>query len=276
MGMTAVNEILAGSAADELAALLQRDGSAAALTVDAEAIEGIEKVLIGLGRGDLMFAQTRAPQLIRGIRRALAATPGVAALGAAHFIGLGGRLRSGKDAFADHLAAEHGYVKLGMSDALLEHMLIIDPWIRVTIREGIRLRIWPRFRRASWLVGELGYVEAKTIADFRTYMQKDGTDGGRNFFGEDIWVGVMRDRIAARLADGERIVFTGVRYPNELAMVRSLGGQGLWISRPAVEASAGAHSSENSLDANDFDETVDNSGTLEQLHAAADLTAVTP
>lgn len=185
-------------------------------------------------------------------------------------IGLGGRLRSGKDAYADRLVSAHGYVKIGMADAILEHLLILDPWIRVTIREGFRLRIWPGFRRAATLVGLLGYVKAKTIDDFRKTMWRDGTDAGRLFFGEEVWVDVMRERIRARLEAGERVVVTGVRYPNELDVITGLGGRSMWVSRPSMEATAGEHLTEWSLSAEDFPEIIDNSGTLHALWALAD------
>ncbi|AUG29385.1 MULTISPECIES: hypothetical protein [Microbacterium] len=190
-------------------------------------------------------------------------------------IALGGRLRSGKDAYADRLVARHGFVKLGMSDPILEHMLAVDPWIKVRIREGIRLRIWPGFRLASRLVDRLGFVDAKSIRDFRAYMQRDGSEGGREFFGEDTWVNVMRERVAARLAAGQLVVITGIRIPNELAMVRELGGTALWVSRPSMEAAPGTHSTERSLEPAHFDEVIDNSGTLEGLHARADERACT-
>ena len=191
-------------------------------------------------------------------------------------LGLGGRLRCGKDAYADHLVAAHGFVKIGMADAILEHVLIVNPWIRVRLHEGVRLRIWPGFRRARWLVARLGYVEAKTIDDFRQFMWRDGTDGGRNFFGEEIWVDVMRERIRARLGAGERVVVTGVRYANELDVVRDLDGIAMWVSRPEAELTEGGHVTENALDAGAFDETIDNSGSLAELYAQADQVARQP
>lgn len=196
-------------------------------------------------------------------------------------ISLGGRLRSGKDAFADYLVDAHGYVKLGMSDVLLEHMLIVNPWIRVRVADAWRLRrsfrlpVLPGFHRAQRIVDRVGYVDAKSVQDFREYMQRDGTDAGRLFHGENLWVDVMSRRIGVLLAAGSRVVFTGVRFPNELAMTRELGALPLWVSRPAVEATAAAHPSERSLGADDFTAVVDNSGTLTDLYAVADILALT-
>ena len=46
-------------------------------------------------------------------------------------IGLGGKLRAGKDAVGDYLEEKHDFVKLGMSDALNEALLTLNPWIPV-------------------------------------------------------------------------------------------------------------------------------------------------
>jgi hypothetical protein len=44
-------------------------------------------------------------------------------------IGIGGKLRSGKDTVADHLVSAHGFTKLGTSSPLLRAALVLDPVI---------------------------------------------------------------------------------------------------------------------------------------------------
>ena len=190
-----------------------------------------------------------------------------------NLIALGGWLRSGKDAFADRLVEAHGWLKTGMGELILEHVLALNPWIRVTIREGLRLRIRPGFHRARKLVARLGYVEAKTIREFRTFMQLDGVEAGRNFFGEDIWITTMRTRISTLLAQGQRVAFTGVRFPNELAMANDLGALTLWVDRPGVTAPVNAHDTERSITRDAFQDVIDNDGTLADLHEKADRIA---
>lgn len=197
----------------------------------------------------------------------------------APLIGLGGQLRSGKDAFADHLVAEHGYVKLGMSDALHEAMLAIDPIVgheeMVMVRktaEGVQ------FRRDtpshySEVIERLGYVEAKAVPEVRRLLQQLGTQVGRNMIGEDVWVNIMARKIDDHRAAGHPVVVTGIRFPNEVAMIEQLGGASVWIERPGVEApTAGtaAHASENSVSASDFRHVVLNAGTLVDLGEQAD------
>lgn len=189
-------------------------------------------------------------------------------LTAPNLIALGGWLRSGKDAFADWLVEHHGWVKVGLADPILEHMLIVNPWIKVRLREAFRLRIRPGFHTAKRLYDRLGYVDAKSIDDFRAFMWRDGTDAGRNFIGRDVWVSVMARRVSERLAAGEKLVITSVRYPNELDMVRDQGALTLWVDRAGT--TPGDHESDQSLTAADFDGLIDNDGTLDDLHDLAE------
>jgi len=187
-------------------------------------------------------------------------------------IGLGGRLRSGKDAIADHLVAQHGFVKLGMSDALHEAMLAIDPIINAGSfgRDDSVFTV-----RYSEAIEDLGYVEAKKIPEVRRLLQKLGTEVGRNMIGEDTWADLMERKTDALRAEGKKVVVTGVRFPNELALF--LGQHdaiALWVNRPGVEApstGATAHASENSVDESDFAWAIDNDGTLEQLYEKVDF-----
>ena len=63
------------------------------------------------------------------------------------------------------------------------------------------------------------------------------------------------------------VVITDVRFPNEAAMVRQLGGQIWQIKRPGYEAGGTGHASDN--DGSEFgpDRVVLNSGSLEDLRA---------
>lgn len=175
-------------------------------------------------------------------------------------IGLGGLLRSGKDAVADHLTAAHGFVKIGMSDALHIALLTLDPMIDTT------------GKRYSTLIAEVGYVEAKTLPEVRSLLQRLGTEVGREMIGQNVWSDITAARVDKLLAAGQPVVVTGIRYPNELQMIRALGGRTMWVARPGVEAPAGmaGHTSENSVAATDFEGVIDNSGTLDDLYRTVD------
>lgn len=183
-------------------------------------------------------------------------------------IGLGGRLRSGKDVVADRLVAEHGFVKLGMSDALHEAMLAINPIVDPgdSARGGMPVTY-------SELVAKVGYVEAKTEPEVRRLLQNLGTDVGRNMIGEDVWVQIMARKIDDHRGAGHPVVVTGLRFPNEVRMVEELNGHAVWIERPGLHApTAGtaAHASENSVSAEHFKNIIRNTGTLADLEERAD------
>lgn len=189
------------------------------------------------------------------------------------FIGLGGRLAAGKDVVADHLVEKHGFIKIGMSDPLLRILVIVDPWVPVAPKPGdYEYGTEGRFVRASRLVATVGYVEAKKNPEVRRLLQMIGDNAGRRIHGEDVWVDYHARTIEPQLEFGVNVVLTGVRYPNEVELVRRLGGTSLWVHRPdnATDPQAAAHESENSVAPDDFDYTILNNRTIADLHEATD------
>ena len=189
-------------------------------------------------------------------------------------LGMGGKLRSGKDTVADYLVHEYGFVKLGMSDALNEAMQLINPI--VDYQEGSILRY-------AALVEIVGYAKAKENPEVRRLLQKLGTEVGRKIMGENTWVEIARRKIQNHLDKGTPVVITGMRFPNEIRMIHSLGGLSVYVERPSLEISttqptervtaaldAAIHASETSLHPEDFNYEIQNTGTLVDLYAAAD------
>lgn len=201
-------------------------------------------------------------------------------------IGIGGRLASGKDAVADHLVENHGWVKIGMSDALGEALYQLNPWIPVGIPPKVGkfqmlARLLERKRgretfttveRYRDVVDRLGYTEAKTNDEVRRLLQKLGTEVGRRIISESTWTDIVvrRAKEAAKTAPG--VIITGIRFENELGMITDeLGGELWWVDRPSLNATVNAgHSSENSVSAVDFERVIRNDGTLEGLYEKVD------
>lgn len=188
-------------------------------------------------------------------------------------IGLGGKLRAGKDAAADYLADTHGYHKLGMSDALNEALLKLNPWITGTVPNAVsvfgeEVRLTPI--RYQELHDAVGYVQAKTFPEVRRLLQVLGTEVGRDMIGQDVWVNIAEKRIKALLDAGVPVVITAVRFPNELEMIRKLGGTAVWIERASEARGASeevsGHASEQSVSMRDFPRAIGNHGTLEELY----------
>ena len=132
-------------------------------------------------------------------------------------------------------------------------------------------------KRAVWrLLDDLGlsgfhfaYEDKEAIipeigVSARHMMQTLGTEWGRACIHPDFWVMIARAETQLIMNDGGSVVIDDVRFPNEAAMIRDLGGE-LWrIDRPGVIYS-GDHSSEGGLEDITPDQVIVNDGTIAQL-----------
>lgn len=210
-------------------------------------------------------------------------------------IGVGGRKRHGKDAFATLIAEENpeAWTITGMSVALFEAALVIDPFVALPREYRRRWRkrlveVEPRpvekrgvlevmftlarfrFVRLSHVVAAVGETAAKEVPDVRQFLQRLGTDVGRNMIDQNVWVRAAGRKIEEMRAAGKNVLITGIRYPNELAMVRELGGTTFWVERPGMPAEASdGHESEHALSLRDFEHVIHNGGDLDDLRAQA-------
>lgn len=191
-------------------------------------------------------------------------------------IGLGGRLRSGKDALADHLVARHGFVKIGFSDPLNLALQVLNPLIPLDFdvhrADGSLLGRQNTLVRYSDLAQTVDYADAKRHREVRELLQRLGTEVGRNMIDENVWVNVAVNTIKNYRNAGTPVVLTGVRFANEVEAVRGLpASRTVWVDRPGIgTGTTSAHASEHSITAEDFDQVVVNDGTLDDLYAKAD------
>lgn len=95
----------------------------------------------------------------------------------------------------------------------------------------------------------------------RYIMQTLGTEWGRDLIHPDFWVILWRRAVAAH---GGNVVVDDVRFPNEVEVIKGLGGQVWRIERPGLARLE--HVSESYELATDF--TIVNAGTLEQFRHA--------
>jgi hypothetical protein len=58
-----------------------------------------------------------------------------------------------------------------------------------------------------------------------------GTEWGRDMMASDLWTGIANHKIIDLLLQGKRVVIDDVRYPNELAVIKSLGGSIIRVHR---------------------------------------------
>lgn len=159
-------------------------------------------------------------------------------------IGFAGYAGSGKNAAAEAL----GGVVIGFADPLYAGLAAM---LGVT-EEQLRARATKELPMAG--IGKSPRDLLRTL----------GTEWGRELVREDIWIVRARQRIEDASQAGAAIVAVcDVRFPNEVAMVRELGGQVWWVDRPGI--TCGEHVSDRAVGPEDCDLVVDNSGTVEQL-----------
>ncbi|RYD66785.1 MAG: hypothetical protein EOP83_04185 [Verrucomicrobiaceae bacterium] len=204
-------------------------------------------------------------------------------------IALVGFIGSGKDTVGRHLVEAHGYYDMAFADALKDTCAAIFCWDRIMLDgKNPQSREW-RDQIDTWWADHLDIPHFTP----RWALQNVGTGVLRAHFNDALWIlNVKRRIMAAREQHGEdvRIVLTDGRFPNELSMVRELGGTILRIKRgyepiwyeTAREANAGdlsainrmsikpVHISEWAWVGYDFDRTLSNDGTVDYLFQQVD------
>ena len=208
-------------------------------------------------------------------------TPTSNPIPAISLLGLGGYAFSGKDTVADLLVEHHGWAKTYMSKPLEQALLTLNPQIPIvraweTTPEGLKAvnhysRIEPTGRHEMQIFVSyqvlheaVGYDESKHNPEVRRLLQALGTEVGRDMFGESLWVDIMLKEAHDLRSQGRAVAVTGIRFANELDAIRTARGLLVWVSRPGFDP-VNAHVSDNGLTEDDFDLTLPNNGTVDDL-----------
>lgn len=198
-------------------------------------------------------------------------------------IGLVGLIGSGKGTAADMLITK-GYKPYSFASSLKDACAAIFGWPRELLEgdtnESRRFRETPD---AFW-------SQALNVPNFtpRFALQYIGTNILREKFHNDIWINSMKRRI--QLSSDSNIVISDVRFPNELELIRGMGGYIVRVQRGslpdwygvAAQANLGnvealkemqsfdVHSSEWSLAGYEPDHAIYNDSTLTNLEKQID------
>lgn len=167
-------------------------------------------------------------------------------------IGFTGLKGAGKDTAADALVRKFGFLKIGFAEPI-KFMLA-----EIMVRRGC-----PQSEIADFLDGprkeeRTPYLMGRTP---RHALQTLGTEWGRECISPSMWVDTFARRAFACLSAGDSVVVADVRFPNEAAIIRELGGKVYRVNRPGLVADA--HASENQA----ADMRVD--GELDNIHTSA-------
>ena len=142
-----------------------------------------------------------------------------------------GRQQAGKTTAAKHIAATLGFSRLSFADPIRRMLLAIG----LTAEDLSERKEIPH--------ALLGF---KTP---RYAMQTVGTEWGRYTIHDDIWLNIARHDIeqARRFPDFRGIVIDDCRFDNEAALVRSLGGVVIHVTRLDMPTVASTHASEKGV-----------------------------
>jgi hypothetical protein len=171
-------------------------------------------------------------------------------------IGITGKARSGKDTLARILLEmTPGAQQMSFASPIREFVARL---IGVTVDD---LQDGP-FKEAP-----LPELSGKSP---RQMMQTLGTEWGRDLIDPDLWIKVARWELGTLEAIGvPLVVFSDVRFDNEAAMIRSLGGAIVHLSRGAA-GEISTHVSEAGISSfSELDLSVNNDGDLKQLKTRA-------
>ena len=182
-------------------------------------------------------------------------------------IGLNGPAGAGKNTLADQLTALYDYRQVAFAAPLKQIALELDPWISVPLT-------WTgpypgaKVIRLSVLVDWVGWRSAKDdYPEVRQFLQALGS-GVRRHADPNIWLCAGMQKADEHRRNGDPVVITDMRYPNEHEAVRLRSGMTVRVHRPGLESSDD-HESENALNRHQFDAVVQNDGSLHDLAAKA-------
>lgn len=187
-------------------------------------------------------------------------------------IGLNGKLKAGKDTtfevisdlypFAERISfaeklKQSAANSLGMSRELMDEL---------KTHENIHITIAGTTGLTSLLPSILAGEAAKWSMTMREFLQRYGTEGHREIFGESFWVDMA---LPADLDHSDRLlVVTDMRFPNEIDRVKELGGICVKVKRD-VESKFSSHASEQNVD-HLMDYTLDNTKDIDHLYQEVD------
>ena len=131
-------------------------------------------------------------------------------------IGICGLIGSGKGTVADILV-DQGFKKVSFADKLKDGVSTIFGWDRAMLEgDTDESRTWREQRDDFWS------SETKMEVTPRLVLQLFGTDCMRNGFDDGVWVSLLKKTI---LDSPGNYVVPDVRFENEIAMLRDIGGE---------------------------------------------------
>lgn len=166
-------------------------------------------------------------------------------------VGLVGYAQAGKDSVAQTLVTRFHYKRVAFADKLKEMALLIDPPPpkgHLSLKTAVVMH---------------GWEFAKTFPPHRQFLQNLGV-AARDVLDPDIWVKSALPEDWTWNPEYQRVVFTDVRFKNEIDFITINGGLIVRIERPGV-GPVNRHVSETEWNDVKPVATIINDGNLSQL-----------
>ena len=187
-------------------------------------------------------------------------------------IGICGLIGSGKNTAAEHLMREHEYLGVSFAETLKDAASCIFGWDRDMLEGSTSADREQREIKDEWWSERLGFDVSP-----RYMLQFLGTEVMRNNLHTDIWSLATEKRLIEMSQEypWAKFVISDVRFPNEVAMIRRLGGKVIHVRRGDLPEWFGQdpddiHASETAWNNERFDATIRNDGTIEELNQNID------
>lgn len=165
-------------------------------------------------------------------------------------VGITGQARSGKDTVADFICKSDNFVKYSMAGP---------------IKAGLRAMM--SFDK-EYTDGPFKEIPIADLGDKspRFMMQTLGTEWGRDIIDDNIWVTLMARKYKECLNKNVSMVIPDVRFDNEAAKIKELGGFVLLVVNPKLPQKM-KHRSEAGVDVDKYvDFGIKNDGSLQDLY----------
>ncbi len=180
-------------------------------------------------------------------------------------IGIVGLIGSGKGTVADRIEQKHGFRKDSFAKSLKDAVSSMFNWDRELLEgKGHASREWREQPDKFW-----SEKFGKEVTP-RWVLQYFGTEVMRGVMLDTIWI----DSCLMRY-DGKPTVIADTRFQNELKLIQKSGGKLILVKRgelPTKEEmqEKGAHKSEWDWMGWNFDYTIENDGTKDELYKKVD------
>lgn len=189
-------------------------------------------------------------------------------------IAICGLIGSGKDTVADYLCNFHQYKRDSFASTLKDAVACVFGWDRELLEGRTKYsRDW-REQIDDW------WAERLSIPNLtpRWVLQNWGTEVCRHGFHDDIWIASLENRLRN---SKDNVVITDCRFQNEIKALKAAnaliirikrGAEPEWFTTATTTPELMSlhypkiHSSEYSWVQTNFDDVIDNNGTIEELY----------